>query len=212
LLLVITAIIAFVVSQRSQRALAYESGSQQMYAYHAATPFPEQSPPQQQNGDLPSTEAASPSEYTVAPVGSGAPAEPGDSMKAAPAQPERQPRQPAKRKNKPHVRRTELAEPPVQPGGILLVERGNTSSDHLRLSPDKEYFMGRDPRSHLVMKDNQVSGTHAKVSFMEQGFTIVDMSSTNGIRVNGKRIQQLRLQHNDRVAIGNIVLVFKQTT
>jgi pSer/pThr/pTyr-binding forkhead associated (FHA) protein len=93
---------------------------------------------------------------------------------------------------------------------MLLVEKGKASQSTLKLSPGREYDIGRDPQADLVLEGSRVSGTHARIRFMENGFTIVDMNSTNGLFVNGRREQHFRLQHNDRVAIGDAVLVFKQ--
>ncbi len=112
----------------------------------------------------------------------------------------------------PPVRPTEVADPPARIAGVLLVEQGVSNTDHLKLSPDREHVIGRAPASQLVLESTRVSGTHARIRFMENGFVIVDMNSRNGLRVNGRRVQQLRLQHNDRVEIGDAVLVYKDMT
>jgi hypothetical protein len=108
------------------------------------------------------------------------------------------------------IRPTELAESPVRHDAMLLVEKGKASQSTLKLLPSREYDIGRDPQADLVLEGSRVSGTHARIRFMENGFTIVDMNSTNGLFVNGRREQHFRLQHNDRVAIGDAVLIFKQ--
>jgi pSer/pThr/pTyr-binding forkhead associated (FHA) protein len=93
---------------------------------------------------------------------------------------------------------------------MLVVERGNAKLKQVRLVAGQEVQIGRHPAADLLLEDNRVSTQHALIRFLENGFTIVDLGSTNGTRVNGQHISQMRLQHNDRVEIGDAVLVFKQ--
>jgi len=39
---------------------------------------------------------------------------------------------------------------------------------------------------------------------------IVDLGSTNGVEVNGERVARARLNHEDRVVLGQTELVFEQ--
>ncbi|MES1176136.1 MAG: FHA domain-containing protein, partial [Myxococcales bacterium] len=73
----------------------------------------------------------------------------------------------------------------------------------LLLSPGS-ITIGRKQSCDLVLDDPQASRVHARVIVGEQSAAIQDMSSGNGVMVNGKRIQGLqRLDVGDRIQIGS---------
>ena len=68
--------------------------------------------------------------------------------------------------------------------------------------------IGRDDTNDIAMPgDTFMSGRHAKVEVRPEGAFLVDLNSTNGCTVNGKRVTTEKLLRNgDRVQIGNTVL------
>ena len=54
-----------------------------------------------------------------------------------------------------------------------------------------------------------VSRSHAEIRAEGSGYTIVDLGSTNGTRVNGARVTTARLRPGDRIALGEVELVFE---
>ncbi len=107
------------------------------------------------------------------------------------------------------VHPTEAANAPDPSSPMLIVENGKNAGAATTLHVDREVTIGRDPASTISLDDGKVSGHHARVRFLENGFTIVDLNSTNGMLVNGKRVTQMRLQHGDRIEIGSTVLIYK---
>jgi Protein of unknown function (DUF3662)/FHA domain len=82
----------------------------------------------------------------------------------------------------------------------------------------KRHDIGRDAvvigRSHecdITIEDPNVSRRHAEVRLEDGAWWIVDLGSTNGIEVNGKRVDRARLAPDDRVVIGRTELTFEQT-
>lgn len=69
--------------------------------------------------------------------------------------------------------------------------------------------IGRAPGSTIVLADPNVSRNHAEIRPVGLGYVVVDLSSTNGTRVNGSRIAQHELREGDKVAFGNTVLRFE---
>ncbi len=71
--------------------------------------------------------------------------------------------------------------------------------------------IGRDPRNHVVVTDVLVSGWHARVERApDGGYVISDRGSTNGSRLNGEPLADLRpLRENDEFGLGNTTLVLK---
>jgi hypothetical protein len=62
--------------------------------------------------------------------------------------------------------------------------------------------IGRSPANDICISDDAVSRRHAKVVMTEQGFTIVDLNSENGVWVNGERVKERLLADGDSVEIG----------
>lgn len=65
--------------------------------------------------------------------------------------------------------------------------------------------IGRDPRSDVVVFDDQTSAHHADLVFRpeERRFILMDHNSTNGTYVNEEEIEPRRdLKHHDVVRIG----------
>jgi pSer/pThr/pTyr-binding forkhead associated (FHA) protein len=63
--------------------------------------------------------------------------------------------------------------------------------------------IGRKSTCDLVLDDPQISREHARVIVSEASSAIQDLSSGNGVQVNGRRIQGLhRLAIGDRIQIG----------
>ena len=69
--------------------------------------------------------------------------------------------------------------------------------------------IGREATNKLVIADPSVSRQHAWVEKREDGYYLVDKNSSNGSYVNGKKITQQKLSHNDKVQLGNAQLVFE---
>ena len=65
------------------------------------------------------------------------------------------------------------------------------------------FTIGRRHSCDLVLDDPQTSREHARVIVGEQSAAIQDLSSGNGVLVNGRRIQGLqRIAVGDRIQIG----------
>ena len=69
-------------------------------------------------------------------------------------------------------------------------------------------FIGRSPHSDLVLADPTVSRVHAVASREGGSWTITDLESTNGVRVNGARVKQAVLVRGDVIELGRVRLVF----
>ncbi len=57
---------------------------------------------------------------------------------------------------------------------------------YTRLFQRAEIAIGRGPENDLVLQDGNVSTHHARLSFRDGKFIIVDDGSTNGVYVNGR--------------------------
>ena len=69
--------------------------------------------------------------------------------------------------------------------------------------------VGRGPHNDIVIEDDSVSDTHAKLQRREDGWFLVDLGSTNGTYVGGSRLtSERRLDGNPDVRFGGVKLTF----
>lgn len=68
--------------------------------------------------------------------------------------------------------------------------------------------VGRGPGVDILVPDKAMSKCHAAFEPAERGVRVRDMGSTNGIAVNGARVDAADLKHGDRIEIGSHVFQF----
>ena len=68
--------------------------------------------------------------------------------------------------------------------------------------------LGRSREADLRVADVNVSRRHAELRQEGASYWIVDLGSTNGVEVNGKRVDRTRLRDGDRITIGATEVVF----
>jgi len=76
------------------------------------------------------------------------------------------------------------------------------------LEPGSSLTIGRRESNNVVIDNMAVSGTHAKVDVLEDGYLITDLKSKNGTFVNDKLISSHWLEKDDVVTIGKHKLLF----
>jgi len=86
------------------------------------------------------------------------------------------------------------------------------SGEKVEASLDQlETEIGKAPHNRIVLSDPTVSGTHAIVLARDGGYNIVDLGSSNGTFVNGRRLgnESHVLQHGDKIQLGQALLTFR---
>jgi hypothetical protein len=70
--------------------------------------------------------------------------------------------------------------------------------------------IGRSRECDIVIDDSAVSRRHAEVTPTSGGWLLTDLESTNGVRVNARRVAgQLALQDGDVIEIGSTEVLFE---
>jgi signal transduction histidine kinase/pSer/pThr/pTyr-binding forkhead associated (FHA) protein len=70
------------------------------------------------------------------------------------------------------------------------------------------FQIGRDSSNTIQLHDSEVSRHHAEVRFHEGEYLISDLNSSNGTFINGKRIDQHKLESGDQVQAGSTLMLF----
>ena len=66
--------------------------------------------------------------------------------------------------------------------------------------------IGRSSTADIRLKDDTISRRHAKLSFSNDTWSITDLESKRGTKLNGKRIKQSKLKHGDSIGVGSYQL------
>jgi hypothetical protein len=72
--------------------------------------------------------------------------------------------------------------------------------------------LGRSRESDITVEDTNVSRRHAEIRPEDGVYWIVDLDSTNGTEVNGKRVDRAKLEHDDVIVLGKTELVFEHVS
>jgi hypothetical protein len=70
--------------------------------------------------------------------------------------------------------------------------------------------IGRSRECDVVVDDPNVSRKHAEVRRTIEGWLVADLGSTNGIKVNGRRVKDAVLQPGDEVTLGLVSFEFSE--
>ena len=81
-------------------------------------------------------------------------------------------------------------------------------TEECALSNGRPATIGRDAKNTIAIDSRLVSKAHALVEFRDGEYTIQDMESANGTRVNGEATSVRVLEPGDRIEVGDVELTF----
>ena len=76
----------------------------------------------------------------------------------------------------------------------------------------RQVVIGRSKDCDIQLPDPNVSRRHAEVRQEGAAYWVVDLDSTNGMEVNGRRQKRAKLRQGDRITLGSTELVFRRDT
>ena len=93
--------------------------------------------------------------------------------------------------------------------GMLVITR--TGAPDLEFEFSKSTLtLGRASTNDIVLNDTRVSRFHARIDCSQEGCTVIDLDSTNGIQVNGENVKKAVLSPGDSFKIGDNDLRFER--
>ena len=90
----------------------------------------------------------------------------------------------------------------------ITVKFKNKSLGDYQVRTGLPLTIGRRQKNDVVIEDMAVSGHHAKIESMGEGFVLIDLQSKNGSFVNEQIVNSHWLKHGDVINIGEHALVF----
>ena len=91
----------------------------------------------------------------------------------------------------------------------LVICNGGFEGMEYDLSAE-ETLIGRNPTTDVTLLDENISREHSIILFDREtdAYTIEDLQSTNGTKVNGKGVRSHDLHHGDEIQVGHTVFRF----
>jgi hypothetical protein len=75
---------------------------------------------------------------------------------------------------------------------------------------DRAVVIGRSRDCDISVDDPNVSRRHAEIRHEDGAYWIADLGSTNGVLVNGKRVERAKLEPDDEILLGTTVVRFER--
>ncbi len=91
----------------------------------------------------------------------------------------------------------------------LVIRTGGFEGMRYELAGE-ETLIGRNPTTDITLLDEGISREHAIILTDDDGsYVIEDLQSTNGTKVNGKRVRSAALEPGDEIQIGHTIFEFQ---
>jgi len=89
---------------------------------------------------------------------------------------------------------------------MWVLEAVSSEQDPLafRINQGSVKTIGRAPRADFILDRPLVSRIHCRLEAGESSLDVIDLSSTNGIYVNGKRVKKSPLAVGDTLRVGRV--------
>jgi hypothetical protein len=109
---------------------------------------------------------------------------------------------------RPRQQATESASPAdLAPGREVVSLRWDGEKRRL---DKRRMVIGRSKECDIQLADSNVSRRHAELRQEGASYWIVDLDSTNGLEVNGRRLKRAKLEDGDRLTLGSTELTFRR--
>ena len=95
--------------------------------------------------------------------------------------------------------------PAAASGRALLVGEGKRT-----VLSGSRVLIGRSRDCDIMLDDPNVSRRHAELRRDNGGWVVADLASTNGVKVNGRRVEEQPLAPGDEITLGLAKLTFEQ--
>jgi pSer/pThr/pTyr-binding forkhead associated (FHA) protein len=88
--------------------------------------------------------------------------------------------------------------------GRLLICNGGFEGTTYDLTSE-ETLIGRNPTTDITLLDEGISREHALILWDSESdeLTIEDLQSTNGTKINGKRVRSATIHEGDEIQVGH---------
>ena len=95
-------------------------------------------------------------------------------------------------------------------GKLILSKADGLNQEFILNKP--RLTLGRATTNDIVLTQGRVSRIHAQVECTDDGVTLSDLNSSNGVWVNGEKISEVNLKPGDKFSISDCILQYLPST
>lgn len=97
----------------------------------------------------------------------------------------------------------------TQRAAKLVINNGGFEGMVYAVSAE-ETLIGRNPTTDITLLDDGISREHALILWESEDseYCVEDLQSTNGTKVNGKRVRSATLESGDEIQVGHTKFTF----
>ena len=85
---------------------------------------------------------------------------------------------------------------------VLKIIEGPNAGKRVKIVPGRAHAVGRDPGVSITLDDSKLSKRHFEIRWDGGAYEVVDLDSTNGTFVNGRRVAATALRDGDEIRAG----------
>ena len=89
---------------------------------------------------------------------------------------------------------------------MWILQSAESQGLTFRIGPGAVKTVGRATRADFIVDAALVSRLHCRITAGTENLEVIDLSSTNGTYVNGKRVKRAQLKSGDRLRVGRVEL------
>lgn len=89
---------------------------------------------------------------------------------------------------------------------MWILQSPDAETVTFRVAPGTIKTMGRAPRADFIVDAALVSRLHCRLEVTDDRIDVIDLASTNGTFVNGRRVDRARLRSGDLLQVGRLAL------
>jgi DNA-binding NtrC family response regulator len=78
----------------------------------------------------------------------------------------------------------------------------------LELPVDRPFLLGRAEENDVIVNDRFVSSFHCRIELKAQRWMLIDLKSSNGTQVDGRRVRDAELTDGARIQLGDVSIKF----
>jgi pSer/pThr/pTyr-binding forkhead associated (FHA) protein len=102
-----------------------------------------------------------------------------------------------------------MTNPPEIRAELQMVHSADPTAQGARYPVDTaEVTLGREPSCTVVIRSEQASRRHARITLLGSDHVLSDLGSTNGTFVNARPVQEQPLRNGDVIRIASTVLKY----
>lgn len=99
----------------------------------------------------------------------------------------------------------------AEPAGEFMLTLVDGEHENKNFILKDNTSIGRSPSNDIALKAPKVSRQHAAINVYNNQYIIIDLKSSNGVYVNGTKVDECVLKPGDEISIGGYKFLFVRT-